>query len=110
MFSSMLYAVPSGSTSIELHGKVGVFGVARHVERDVDGAADLQAFLERAGAVDEDVVARFQGALVDGAGLISRRPCSRILRRGWGRDSWDRRQICRQRPSAPAREAERHLR
>ena len=58
----------------EFHGKVGIFRVARHVKRDVDGTADLYAFLERAGAVDEDVVARFHTALIEGAGLVDRAP------------------------------------
>src|SRR5580658_7070697 len=53
----------------ELHGDGGVLKVARYVQGDIDGATNLDAFLEGAGAVNQDVVARFQAALVERAGL-----------------------------------------
>src|SRR5579863_2211745 len=56
----------------ELHSKVRVFGVTRHIKHNVDGAADLDSFLERTCAVNEDIVARFETALIDRAGLVLR--------------------------------------
>src|SRR5580698_9494327 len=54
----------------ELHGKVRVLGVARYIKRNVDGAADLNTILKRTCAVNEDIVAHFETALIKRAGFV----------------------------------------
>src|SRR5580700_1984902 len=56
----------------ELHGKVRVLGVARYIKRNVDGATELDALLEWSRAVNEDIVAHFETALIERAGLVLR--------------------------------------
>src|SRR5580698_2221379 len=51
----------------ELESEVRIFGVAGNVKTDVDGSTDFESLLQRRGAVDENIVARFDAALIHGA-------------------------------------------
>ena len=41
----------------QLDGKVRVFGIRRHIKRDLDRPAYFQAFIQRIGGINENIVA-----------------------------------------------------